>query len=92
MTVWLSEDEKEAMVAALVDKLGRLPPPRVLLSATSPEDVFKLKMELEILETASRTANASERNAKYMLWATVFAAISAVASFLAVIVPLLSKH
>jgi hypothetical protein len=26
MTVWLSEDEKEAMVTALIDKLGRLPP------------------------------------------------------------------
>ena len=92
MTVWVSEDEKEAMVTALIDKLGRLPPPRVLVSATSQEDVFKLKMELETLETASRTANASERNAKYMLWATVAAAASAVASFLAVIVPLLIKH
>ena len=54
--------------------------------------MLKAKMELEAIEAATRAANASERNAKYMLWATVFAAISAVASFLAVIVPLLSKH
>jgi hypothetical protein len=49
-------------------------------------------MELETLETASRTANASERNAKYMLWTTVAAAASAVASFLAVIVPFVIEH
>ena len=58
----------------------------------SPEDVLKRKMELETIETAQRTAKASERNAKYMLASTIFAAASAVASFLAVLVPLLSKQ
>jgi hypothetical protein len=81
---WLSEDEKKRL-ATVVDnqfRAGVLP----------PNDALKAKLELDVLEVASRTANASERNVKYMLWATVAAAVSAVANLLAVFVPLFIKH
>ena len=42
--------------------------------------LLKTKMEVDALETTTRAATASERNARYMLWSTIFAAASAVAA------------
>jgi len=86
MTEWLSKEDKKQLVVQAMERWN------AGFVGGPTNDVLKAKMELEAIEAATRAANASERNAKYMLWATVFAAISAVASFLAVIVPLLSKH
>jgi hypothetical protein len=91
MSTWLSENEKKSLVeiAKSMSDSGRV----------VPTEALKTKMELDAVETAARAANASERaanaserNAKYMLASTIFAAASAVASFLAVIVPLFIKH
>jgi hypothetical protein len=91
MTEWFSKEEKQRLLGFIKSQspVGR----------AVTEDVLRAKMELEAIEVATRAANASERaanaserNAKIMLWATGFAAVSAVASLLAVIVPLFIKH
>jgi hypothetical protein len=48
--------------------------------ATTQFAVVKAKMELDAIEAATRAAKASERNATIMLWSTICATISAVAS------------
>jgi len=54
----------------------------------SREDILRTKMELETANSQLRSAQASEKNAKYMLWSVgaaalsaVIAALSAIASF-----------
>ena len=42
--------------------------------------ILRAKMELETANALLRSANASERNAKYMLWSVIAAAVSALAS------------
>jgi hypothetical protein len=49
-------------------------------------------MELHAAEVAMRVAIASERNAKYMLWATIFAALSAVGALGSAIITLVMRH
>jgi outer membrane protein TolC len=46
----------------------------------SRSDILRAKMELETANSQLRSAIASERNAKYMLWSVIAAAISALAS------------
>ena len=84
MTEWLSKDEKERLVEYVERKYES--------GMGEASDVLKAKMELDAVEAALRAANASERNAKIMLWATGCAAASAIANFLAVFAPLLIKH
>jgi hypothetical protein len=40
----------------------------------SQEDILRTKMELETANSQLRSAIASERNAKYMLWSVIAAA------------------
>ena len=84
MTAWLSEKDKEDLITSVESQFGS--------GVKEPDAVLKTKMELEAVEAALRAASASERNAKYMLASTIFAAASAVASLLSVIVPLVIKH
>jgi hypothetical protein len=84
MTTWLSEDDKEYLINDLKSQFGS--------GLKTTDAVLKAKMELDALEVATRAAKASERNGKYMLASTIFAAASAVASFLSVFVPLFIKH
>lgn len=44
------------------------------------EDILRTKMELETANAQLRSATASEKNAKYMLWSVIAAAVSALAS------------
>jgi hypothetical protein len=46
----------------------------------SREDILRTKMELETASSLLRSAIAGERNAKYMLWSVIAAAVSALAS------------
>jgi hypothetical protein len=56
---------------------------------TSADDILKTKMELDALETTTRAATTGERNARYMLWSTIFAAVSAVAALGSAIITLI---
>jgi hypothetical protein len=84
MTEWLSEEDKEKWVALVNSRLK--------IGIDGPEDVLKTKMELHAAEVAMRVAIASERNAKYMLWATIFAALSAVGALGSAIITLVMRH
>jgi outer membrane protein TolC len=50
------------------------------------EDILRTKMELETAGSLLRSAIASERNAKYILWSVIAAAISAIASLGAAVI------
>ncbi len=84
MTVWLSKEEKEQLVEMAQDQFK--------VGVMSADDVLKVKMELDAVEVATRAAIASERNARYMLWSTIFAAVSAVAAAGTAIITLVMQH
>jgi hypothetical protein len=84
MAGWLTKEDKERLVAQVRRDIDA--------GFATPGEVLKTKMELDAVEAAMRSAQASERNARIMLWSTIFAFASAVASFLSVFVPLFIKH
>jgi outer membrane protein TolC len=55
-------------------------------------DILRTKMELETAESQLRSAIASERNARYMLWAVIAAAVSALASLASTAIVVLEHH
>jgi|HubBroStandDraft_6_1064221.scaffolds.fasta_scaffold972276_2 hypothetical protein len=81
MTVWLTKEEKDRWIAVVTNRFKS--------GTASADDILKTKMELDALETTTKAATASERNARYMLWSTIFAAISAVAALGSAIITLI---
>jgi hypothetical protein len=55
-------------------------------------DILRAKMELETADSQLRSATASERNAQYMLWSVVAAAVSALASLASTIIAVFVHH
>jgi hypothetical protein len=58
-------------------------------------DILRTKMELETAESQLRllrSAIASEKNARYMLWAVIAAAVSALASLASTAIVVLEHH
>jgi phosphoribosylformylglycinamidine (FGAM) synthase-like enzyme len=55
-------------------------------------DIIKAKIDFEVAESQIRSAVASEQNARYMLWSTIAAAISAIASVAAVLIGVLGHR
>lgn len=82
LTIWLSKEEKERLVLVLENRYEH--------GTATTEDILKGKMELDAVEAAWRAAIASERNARYMLWSTIFAALSAFAAMGSAIISLLA--
>jgi hypothetical protein len=60
MTEWLSKEDKKQLVVQAMERWN------AGFVGGPTNDVLKAKMELEAIEAATRAANASERNAKYM--------------------------
>jgi len=56
----------------------------------SEGDIAKAKIDLLVAEAEIRAAGAAEKNAKFMLWSTVAAALSAVGSLIAAILQVVS--
>lgn len=59
---------------------------------TTQVDILRTKMELETADAQLRSANASEKNATYMLWSVVAAALSAVASLASTAIVVFGHH
>jgi hypothetical protein len=55
-------------------------------------DLLRSKMELETADAQLRSAIASEKNAQYMLWSVVAAALSALASLASTIIAVFVHH
>jgi hypothetical protein len=54
--------------------------------------IYRTKLEIETAESEHRSAVASERNAKYMLWSVVAAAVSAIASLISTVIVVFGHH
>jgi outer membrane protein TolC len=59
---------------------------RFRVGEVSREDILRTKMELETANALLRSASASERNARYMLWSVIAATVSAIASLGAAVI------
>ena len=72
MARWMSDDDKNELLTILNNRYHN--------GMGIKDDILRTKMELEATEAQTRAAVASEKNAKYMLWSTITAAVSAIAS------------
>jgi outer membrane protein TolC len=62
------------------------------VGSATQSDILRRKIELETADALLRSAAASERNAKYMLWSVIAAAISALASLGSTVVSAFFHH
>ncbi|MGA7070870.1 hypothetical protein [Bradyrhizobium sp.] len=86
MPTWITDEEKQKLVSTLSAQFRG--------GTASPADALHAKMDLELLESQIKAsqaeeraaiasevaANASVKNARYMLWSVIAAAVSALAS------------
>jgi outer membrane protein TolC len=84
MSTWMSDAEKRELLTILENRYRN--------GAGQRDDILRVKMELEATEAQWRAAIAGERNAKYMLWSIVGAAVSAVAALISTAIAVFGHH